>query len=250
MNEKFAKLKEWWGGLEENSKRMIFAVPLILAFVLYVMPRSATTQIGGYKALYKNIDVEKASAAATYLDEKGIQYQLKDNGQSIYVSRDVDANRLKLALAEQDILPKEDMPGNSLLIGGSSFGEGEEQIRVKKKIALEQNLSAIISSYDQIESAKVLITSQEKSAFVRTSQPAKASVTISLKRGESLQGDQVKGITRIVANAVPGLVPDQVALTDQFGNPLSQEGMGSSIGKANQQLEYQAELEKRLEQKA
>ncbi len=191
MNEKLAKLKEWWGGLEENSKRMIFVVPLILAFVLYVMPRSATTQIGGYKALYKNIDVEKASAAATYLDDKGIKYQLKDNGQSIYVARDVDANRLKLALAEQDILPKEDMPGNRLLVGGSSFGEGEEQIKVKKKIALEQNLSAIISSYDQVKDAKVLITAQEKSAFVRTSQPAKASVTLTLKRGESLQGDQV-----------------------------------------------------------
>jgi flagellar M-ring protein FliF len=60
----------------------------------------------------------------------------------------------------------------------------------------------------------------------------------------------VKGITRIVANAVPGLVPDKVALTDQFGNPLSQEGLGSSVGKASQQLEYQAELEKRLEEKA
>lgn len=250
MNEKFAKIKEWWGGLEENSKRMIFVVPLILAFVLYVMPRSATSQIGGYKALYKNIDVEKASAAATYLDEKGIKYELKDNGQSIYVARDVDANRLKLALAEQDILPKQDMPGNSLLIGGSSFGEGEEQIKVKKKIALEQNLASIISSYEQIENAKVMITSQEKSAFVRTSDPAKASVTLTLKRGESLQGDQVKGITRIVANAVPGLMPDQVAITDQYGNPLSQEGLGSSVGKATQQLEYQTELEKRLEEKA
>jgi flagellar M-ring protein FliF len=251
MNEKLAKLKEWWGGLEENSKRMIVVVPLILAFVLYVMPRSVTSQIGGYKALYKNIDIEKASAAATYLDDKGIQYQLKDNGKSIYVARDVDANRLKLALAEQDILPREEMPGNRLLIGGSSFGEGEEAIKVKKKIALEQNLAAIISSYEQIKDAKVLITSQEKSAFVRTSQPAKASVTLTLKRGESLQGDQVKGITRIVANAVPGLVPDKVAITDQYGNPLSQVSLGSSsIGKATQQLEYQAELEKRLEDKA
>jgi flagellar M-ring protein FliF len=247
MNQYIEKLKVWWNGLPDTTKKMVIGVPLLTFLLYFVVFRGLSNEVS-YGVLFKNIELEKASAAANYLDEKGIPYKLQDGGRTILVPRKHNVERLKLSLAEQDIVASDEMPGHKLLTDGG-FGLGEEQIRARKNIALEGNLAKIIKGYQQVEDAKVLITPGQESAFIKDTEPAKASVTITLKSGEKLEPQQIKGISRIVAGAVPGLNPDNVAITDQWGNLLSKKAEGA-LGSANQQLEYKREVERQLEDKA
>jgi len=246
MNQYIEKLKVWWNGLSDSTRKLLIGAPILAALLYFVVFRGISNEVG-YATLFKNIEMEKASSAASYLDERGIDYKLQDGGRTILVPRKHDVNRLKLTLAEQDILITEDLPGYGILLEGGGMG-GEEQNRTRRKIALETNLARIIKSYKQVEDAKVLITEGKESAFVRDSEPAKASVTVTLK-GDTLEPQQVKGISRFVANAVRGLGAKDVVITDQYGNLLSQEASGS-IGLANQQLEYKEGVERQLEDKA
>ena len=246
MNQYLEKLKVWWNGLSESSRKLLIGVPILAALLYFVVFRGISNEVG-YATLFKNIELEKASVAAGYLDEQGIDYKLQDGGRTILVPRKHDVNRLKLNLAEQDILISEELPGNMILLQGGGIG-GEEQNRIRRKIGLESNLARIIKSYRQVEDAKVLIAEGKESAFVERSEPAKASVTLTLK-GDGLEPQQVKGISRFVANAVRGLDAKDVVITNQSGDLLSQES-GGSLGLANQQLEYKKGIEHQLEDKA
>jgi flagellar M-ring protein FliF len=91
----------------------------------------------------------------------------------------------------------------------------------------------------------------EQGLFRQSSQP-KAAVTLTLAAGQALRPEQVAGIQRLVAAAVPGLVAPEVTLVDQRGIALSRggratEGDGAASGN---QLDLKRETEAYLSRKA
>ena len=76
---------------------------------------------------------------------------------------------------------------------------------------------------EQLKSARVHLVVEEGGLFSRDKARPKAAVSVVLKPGAHLSSDQILGIQRLVAAAVPGLDAAQVTITDQRGIALSTE---------------------------
>ncbi len=87
--------------------------------------------------------------------------------------------------------------------------------------------------------------------FKRATSKAKAAITLSLKSGQSLRGEQVAGIQRLVAAAVPGIAAQDVTIVDQQGvaltRPAHQEG---EVDSGSARLDLKRDTEKQLVRKA
>ena len=65
-----------------------------------------------------------------------------------------------------------------------------------------------------------------------------------MKAGSSLQGQQIVGVQRLVAAAVPGLAPERVVVTDQRGVTLSStDASAGGAGAADARLQVKREVE-------
>src|SRR6185312_12939670 len=68
--------------------------------------------------------------------------------------------------------------------------------------------------------------------------------------GSRLEPEQVNAIRHLVANAVQGLVPDQVAVIDNHGRTLSEElKQDPTLGTASSQIKYKQQVEDYLAKK-
>ncbi|MDQ2798992.1 MAG: hypothetical protein M3Y13_05040, partial [Armatimonadota bacterium] len=75
-------------------------------------------------------------------------------------------------------------------------------------------------------------------SFVGDDTPPSASVILTLKDGETLNGQQIKGIVNFIAHAVPKLTTQNVTLTDQTGVPLWKDnGAGGGAADGTQMAE-------------
>lgn len=90
------------------------------------------------------------------------------------------------------------------------------QQKAMMKIALQMELSAIISAMPGIERAKVLYDSQKKRGL-RSEETTTASVSVKPVGAMPLSPEQVPKIRYLVAGAIAGLDPRQVAVVDVNG---------------------------------
>ena len=177
-----------------------------------------------FRLLKGGLDRETAAKALARLDEGGVSYRLENDGRDVLV--DVgDWERAQATLVQNQIMSAEEGSGYRGL-EGVSFGLTEEQQKLRMRIALEEEIARSLKQFDGVEGAKVHLAAAEKSFTRRDSAPAKASVILRLRAGKALDEGQSEAMCRLVANASPGLLADNVILTDTRGTLLSR-GAGS-----------------------
>jgi flagellar M-ring protein FliF len=116
---------------------------------------------------------------------------------------------------------------------------------------LQGELARTIASLGPVESARVHLALPEKRLFKEQQKQATASVIIKLAPGKRLSESQIDGIVHLVSNSIEGLSPDQVTIIDQNGNVLSRlGGKGGSGNLSPDMLEYQMQVEQRMEERA
>jgi flagellar M-ring protein FliF len=103
-----------------------------------------------------------------------------------------------------------------------------------------------------VQSATVKIAMPEEELFTSEQDPTTAGVVLSLKPGAELDPGQVKGITRLVSNAVPGLKVENVTVTDSQGNILdsSEEELSGATAAAKRlalEQRYEQSVQARLD---
>lgn len=187
-------------------------------------------------------DADKGLVAAA-LDSGGIAYALDDSTGAIEVSAD-DYHRARMLLAAEG-LPQSPPAAQGLLdsipLGSSRAVEGE-----RLRLSREADLARTIEAIEAVESARVHLAVEQRSAFVRDRAAPAASVMLRLSGGRSLTDAQTDAIVHLVASSVPGLSPQAVSVVDQGGRLLAGAGrQGNSA--ADQQLRIQAETEERLQ---
>jgi flagellar M-ring protein FliF len=132
---------------------------------------------------------------------------------------------------------------NETKLGMSEFAQN-----VNYQRALQGELSRTINRIGEIESSRVHIVLPEKSLFLEEEEPATASVVLELQPGKWLNQSQINGIVHLVSSSVASLSPEKVTLVDQNGKLLAGIKNDSSFGVlSSDQLEYQARVEKSLE---
>ena len=201
-----------------------------------------------YQLLYGNLTETDASAMTQLLKAQNIPYQLSNNGHNILVpTKSVYETRLSLASAG---LPQGGGVGFEIF-DKQSFALTDFVQKVNYSRALQGELARTIASLAPVESARVHLALPEKRLFKDQQKQATASVIIKLAPGRRLSEAQIEGIVHLVSNSIEGLSPEQVTIIDQNGNVLSRlGGKGLSGNLSPDMLEYQMQVEQRMEERA
>jgi flagellar M-ring protein FliF len=197
--------------------------------------------------LFSNLRGNSAASVIQQLKDKKIAYTLQDNGQTVLVAPPSIINELRLELASNGI------PSNGSIgfevFKESSFGRTGFVEKIMGVQALQGELERTIASISAVQSVRVHITKPDRSVFVSKDILPTASVFLDLKAGGGLEKKQIKGITNLVANAVEGLVPENITIVDEQGNQLSYKADAELDGLDISRFDYQKKLEQTYEKR-
>lgn len=182
-----------------------------------------------------------AAEIATALDAMQVPHRFADGGATLLVPADAVYD-VRMKLVAQGVPHGGTVGFESFK--DSDFGVTEFAQRVNYQRALQGELERTIGSIGEIASVRVHLTLRRAGMFESDESPSKASVTVSLQPGRTLEPRQVAGIQRLVASAVDGLLPERVAVLGPGGTPLS-----AGAGGAAEQGDEQARIENRLHQR-
>ncbi len=245
MGSVVSRVTGFWGGLTGPAKRLIIAAAVIFLVGVFVLMRF--TGQTSYATLASSLEAGDASAITTELDAIGVPYRLTDAGATIQVPEgSLDQARLDLA-------------GTNVLSGGgvgfeifdkSNLGATDFTNRVNFVRAMEGELSRTIGRLEPVNSATVKIAMPEEELFTSEQDPTTASVVLNMRSGAELTPPQVRGVSRLVANAVPGLEPDGITITDSRGNILeASDEDASGAGAAAQRLSLERTYEQGVQRR-
>ncbi|MCP4809013.1 MAG: hypothetical protein GY884_27065, partial [Proteobacteria bacterium] len=108
----------------------------------------------------------------------------------------------------------------------SSIGISPAQIQANLLACKERQLAKTLNGYDAVHSSRVHLVPRNDSIFESEVRPARASVVLELVSGVKVSSGDVGAMVATVANAVDGLDPERVAISDTKGNALT-SGRGS-----------------------
>ena len=133
--------------------------------------------------------------------------------------------RVSLAAAG---LPKDGDPGFSLF-DKSDFISTDFDKKVKLLRAMNGEIKRLVKQVDGVEDAAAMVTMPEETLFQTEKKPVTAAVMIKMQPKRVLTPSQVDGLTHLIASSVPGLITENVTITDDLGNLLTQ-GLETNAG--------------------
>lgn len=195
--------------------------------------------------LFRQLPEADKAAVVAALEQAGMDVALDAQSGDVLLPP-ADHARGRMLLAGQG-LPRA-APGGAELLADMPLGTSRAIETARLKSAQERELASAIEALQGVEAARVLIAQPEPTPFVRDRAPVTASVTLTLSPGRSLSEAQARAIVHLVAGAVPGLSPDNVAIADQMGRMLAGEPGAGRMAADDRRLRMQAEMEARARQ--
>jgi len=197
--------------------------------------------------LYARMGEKDAAAVISYLQSQNIPHQVSAGGTTVMVPSD-KVYKLRMDLAGKG-LPSGEGVGFEIFDKGQ-FGLSDFVQRTNYLRAVQGELSRTISQLAGVRAARIMIV-QPENRLLLTEQGVKSTASVFVDVGGGrLEIEQVNAIRHLVANAVQGLSPDQVAVIDNRGRTLSEElKQDPTLGSASSQMRYRAQVEDYLSKK-
>ena len=199
-------LLQLWQALDAR-RRMIVAGATVAVFVA-VLSLSRMAGTPGMALLYAGLDSATAGDVVAALDQASAQYEIR--GDAIFVEEAL-RDSLRMTLAAEG-LPANSGSGYELLDGLSGFGTTSQMFDAAYWRAREGELARTILANPAFRAARVHIAQAPAQPFQTDVHPT-ASVTITSAAG-GLGAAQAKSVRHLVAAAVPGMRPEDVAVID------------------------------------
>lgn len=189
--------------------------------------------------LFTGLSATDASAVVEQLKSANVPYELTEGGATILVP-DAQVYPQRLAAAAAG-LPS-DTSGGYTLLDKMGVTASEFQQSVTYKRAIEGELARTIGAMSGVTAASVQLAIPEESVFVAEERHPTASVFVKTQGGASLTEDQVAAIVHLTSASIPGMTPEDVAVTDQSGKVLAAVGTGLTGSANTQATEYEAKV--------
>lgn len=229
-----------WNQLSFNQRILIGT--LLMGMILstfFVFQRTNDD----FDILYDNMSLPDAAAAVEKLKGMHEPYRLANGGHTILVQR---SKKNELVLATANELTGENTINLAKI---PPVLQGDVQKEWIKKLNT-QSIEGILSSINGIKQAQVIVTQPEHSVFTDEAVPVTASVMLMVEPGFRMHDEQVKVVKNLVAHAVPGLTPENVAIADNLGNSLQGPSSAVTIGGQNEadirQKTYEDKVAKKI----
>ncbi len=230
-------------GLNQRVTLVIATVVVIAGMVAVVF----WARRPDYQLLYARLGDKDSSAIISHLQTQNIPYQVMAGGSAVQVPTD-RVHKLRMDLASKG-LPSGDGVGFEIFDKGQ-FGLSDFVQRTNYLRALQGELARTITQLQGVRAARVMIV-QPENRLLLTEQGVRSTASVFVDMGGArLDSEGVNAIRHLVANAVQGLAPDQVAVVDNRGRVLSEElKQDPTLGNASSQMRYKQQVEDYLARK-
>ena len=247
MKERFEKLADLWSGLNSGRKlTLIVAIGgiLLLSVGILTWSSGSTTM----RVLVSGAEAKDLSDVVDVLRANQVEFEYSESGDTILVPEDKrSAMRMELAMKG---LPRSGEVGFEIFDEGN-FGISDFVQRTNHTRAIQGELGRTIAMMDSIKSAKVFIVKPENNLLLSEDPNDRPSASVYVDTGGStLDKANVNAIQFLVSNANKGISKSSVAVMDNQGNLLSEQGESSgAAGIAGQMMKAYEAQERRLEAK-
>jgi flagellar M-ring protein FliF len=215
---------------------LVIALAICLAIAIFIIIWARQPDM---RPLGK-MQTEELIQTLDFLDAQKIEYQLDGNVVSVDES---EYQNIKLLMTREG-LEQGPTSGSDIIMQDMGFGVSQRLERERLKHGREQQLARTIEELNNITRAKVLLAIPKENVFARREKKPSATVVLTIKRGRSLDREEVDSVVDMIASAVQGLEPARVTVTDQNGRLLN-SGSQSSLA-ARSRKEY--DIERKREQ--
>jgi flagellar M-ring protein FliF len=224
-------------GLNQRVSLVVTSLGVVGGLIAVVL----WSQRPDFQLLYARMGDKDAAAVISYLETQNIPHQVTAGGTAVQVPSSM-VYKIRMDLAGKG-LPSGDGVGFEIFDKGQ-FGLSDFVQRTNYLRALQGELARTIAQLQGVRAARVMIV-QPENRLLLTEQGVKSTASVFVDIGGGrLDADQVNAIRNLVANAVQGLVPDQVAVVDNRGHVLSEElKQDPTLGSASSQMRYKQQVE-------
>lgn len=195
-----------WNALDATRRIVVIAATIAMFMAVLGLSRMATTP--NMALLYSGLDSATAGEVVTALEARGVAYEVA--GDSIRVDAAM-RDELRMMLASEG-LPATGAAGYELLDGLSGFGTTSQMFDAAYWRAKEGELARTILAVPSVRAARVHIAKAPAQPF-RTEERPTASITVTTSGG-GLPASQARALQHLVAAAVSGMRPEDVAIID------------------------------------
>jgi flagellar M-ring protein FliF len=218
----------------DPQKKIVVVLATVATLVAFIgLVRVVNTP--SLALLYSGLDSATSGEIVTSLEQKAISFEIR--GDAIYVDS-TQRDQARLSLASEG-LPSNGIAGYELLDSLSGFGTTSQMFDAAYWRAKEGELARTILASARISMARVHIANAVQQPFSRGVEPS-ASVTVSVKSG-ALDVGQAEAIRYLVAAAVSGMVPEQVAVIDSEYGVILQPGTINILSSGTGELDARAQ---------
>lgn len=212
-----------WMKLGIKRQFIVIAATGAMFFAILAMARMTTAP--SMTLLYAGLESSAAGDVVRSLEQRGVVFEVR--GGSIFVDSKA-RDELRLTLASEG-LPANGNRGYELLDQLTGFGTTSQMFDAAYWRAKEGELARTIVANPAITMARVHIASTGSNPFQRGVTP-KASVSLT-PNGGAISPAQAKAVRFLVASAVAGLAPEDVAVIDANGSLIgATEETTTSVG--------------------
>lgn len=198
-----------WMKLGLKRQLIVVVATGVMFFAILAMARM--TAAPSMTLLYAGLESSAAGDVVRGLEQRGVVFEVR--GGSIFVDSK-ERDQLRLTLASEG-LPANGNRGYELLDQLTGFGTTSQMFDAAYWRAKEGELARTIVANPAIAMARVHIASTGSNPFQRGVTP-KASVSLT-PNGSAISVPQAKAVRYLVASAVAGLSPEDVAVIDANG---------------------------------
>lgn len=251
MNKIFGGLivqfREFFKNLGPTKRLSVISVSVIAMIALVTMLFMASGK--DFVPLFTNIPQEQMTSIISKLNEKNVSFQLRDEGKTIAVPKEL-LHSTQMTLMAEIGSPKMGSIGLEIF-DKQDFGANSYAQKINYQRALQGELMRAINTLTAVKQSKVILAIPNKKTFLEEGGTPSASVVLELHHGKELTQEQVRGIRYLVANAVEGMDADRVNVLDERGKVLNRRSDGMAAGTSDimeLKAKVEGDLESRIEQ--
>lgn len=235
-----------WQRTEKRDRNRFFVISGVSAVVLLVAIILLTRTTYTTLAFGKDLDTETASEITAALTSQGIKYQREADGSISVPER---SRQGAVAYLTENGIPKSGNKTYEIYALGNTMTSNSEQQRQYKIYQDEDDIRRFVRNINGIANADVKIAVPDKRVSILYSDitPVTASIHLMTKDGSTPNNEVVRSVKAYAANAVSGLLPENVVVTCQEGLLLGDTDETYSRLYADQ-LELENHFEADLEQ--
>ncbi len=225
----------------------LMAMAAVAGFMLIMLGFLALHGGGGsdhMALLYADMDLREAAQVADQLDKAHIAHEIGPDGTRISVPAS-EVARTRLLLAKVG-LPSGGSIGYEIFDRGDGLTSSQFQQVISQTRALEGELARSIQMISGVRAARVHLVLPKREPFSRDQQEAQASIVLTMAGAMRMDHEGVQAVLNLVASAVPGLRPQNVAIIDSRGNLLARAGDPGDNAAAQNAAELRVATEQRL----